>query len=47
MSEFPTITLSACEDDSDDEEDEGGFVQRDSFIDVGQVSNFKPPINPS
>jgi len=36
MSEFPTITLSACEDDSDDDEDEG-FVQRDSFIDVGQV----------
>ena len=46
MSEFPTITLSACEDDSDDDEDEG-FVQRDSFIDVGQVSILKPPLNPS
>jgi len=35
-SDFPTITLSACEDDSDEEEDEG-FVQRDSVIQVGQV----------
>ena len=35
-SEFPTITLSACEDDSDEEDDEG-FVQRDSVIQVGQV----------
>merc|ERR1712066_395891 len=34
-SDFPTITLSACED-SDEEEDEG-FVQRDSVIQVGQV----------
>jgi len=34
-SDFPTITLSACED-SDDEDDEG-FVQRDSVIQVGQV----------
>jgi len=37
-SEFPTITLSACEDDSDDDsDDDGGLVQKDSFIDVGQV----------
>jgi len=37
-SEFPTITLSACEDDSDDEyDDDEGLVQKDSFIDVGQV----------
>ena len=34
----PTITLSACEDDSDDEEDEENeHVQRDSVINVGQV----------
>ena len=37
-SEFPTITLSACEDDSDsDTDDDGDLVQKDSFIDVGQV----------
>ena len=37
-SEFPTITLSACEDDSDDDsDDDGDLVQKDSFIDVGQV----------
>ena len=37
-SDFPTITLSACEDDSDEDDDEG-FVQRDSVIQVGQVRN--------
>jgi len=38
VSEFPTITLSACEDDSDDDEDEDNeHVQRDSVIEVGQV----------
>ena len=36
MSEFPTITLSACEDD--DEEDEALGVQRDSVMQVGEVS---------
>jgi len=35
MSEFPTITLSACEDEDDDEDDYG--VQRDSVINVGEV----------
>ena len=36
MSEFPTITLSACEDD-DDDEDEALGVQRDSVMEVGEV----------
>ena len=36
MSEFPTITLSACEDD-DDDEDEALEVQRDSVMEVGEV----------
>ena len=33
--------MSACEDDSDDDEDDEGFVQRDSVIDVGQVRVVK------
>ena len=36
-SEFPTITLSAAENDSDEDEDDDGNVQKDSFIEVGQV----------
>ena len=39
MSEFPTITLSACEDD--DDEDEGLGVQRDSVMQVGEVGLTK------
>merc|ERR1712012_1217602 len=37
-SEFPTITLSAAENDSD-EDDDDGYVQKDSFIEVGQVGS--------
>ena len=37
MSEFPTITLSACEDDDDDDDDEAIGVQRDSVMEVGEV----------
>ena len=40
MSEFPTITLSACEDDDDDEDDALG-VQRDSVMEVGEVGVTK------
>merc|ERR1719232_2372087 len=36
-SEFPTITLSAAENDSDEDDDDDGYVQKDSFIEVGQV----------
>lgn len=36
MSDFPTITLSACEDEDDDEEDLG--FQRDSVMEVGASS---------
>ena len=40
VSEFPTITLSACEDDSDDDEiEDNEHVQRDSVIEVGQVDD--------
>ena len=35
MSDFPTITLSACEDEDDDDEDLG--FQRDSVMEVGEV----------
>ena len=36
MSDFPTITLSACEDHEDVDEDDIG-VQRDTVIEVGEV----------
>jgi len=38
-SEFPTITLSAAENDSDEDDDDDGYVQKDSFIEVGQVGS--------
>ena len=38
MSDFPTITLSACEDEDDDDEDLG--FQRDSVMEVGEVGVF-------
>merc|ERR1712029_150572 len=38
-SEFPTITLSAAENDSDEDDDDEGYDQKDSFIEVGQVGS--------
>ena len=36
--EFPSITLSACDDDDDDEDDDDLFtIQRDTVLDVGEV----------
>ena len=40
MSEFPTITLSACEDDEDDDDEEGLGVQRDAVMEVGEVCYY-------
>ena len=40
MSEFPTITLSACEDDEDDDDEEGLGVQRDAVMEVGEVGYY-------
>ena len=38
--EFPSITLSACDDDADEEEDDDLFaIQRDTVLDVGEVNN--------
>ena len=37
--EFPSITLSACDDDDDDEDDDDLFtIQRDTVLDVGEVT---------
>ena len=37
--EFPSITLSACDDDEDDEDDDDLFtIQRDTVLDVGEVT---------
>lgn len=40
--EFPSITLSACDDAEDDEDDEDDLfgIQRDTVLDVGEVGHF-------
>ena len=44
--EFPSITLSACDDDDDDEDDDDLFtIQRDTVLDVGEVMLIFDDVN--